>query len=76
MVKSKKFYKHIKGEIDMRKLNKRQKELIQSVANEHKNGTIFSQLDLEVLETLEKMHDYETLYQDANRYFVDCMLSK
>ena len=60
----------------MRKLNKKQKLYIQSIAKWYKKGTVFSQLDLEDLETLEKMHDYETLYQDANRYFVDCMLSK
>ena len=62
----------------MRKLNKRQKKYIETVAKLTKDlrrGTIFSELDIEDIEVLEDIHTYETLYQDANRYFVDCMLA-
>jgi len=58
----------------MRKLNKKQKIYIQSAVKWYKKGVTFNQLDSEDIEALERLNDYETLYQDANRYYGDLLL--
>jgi len=58
----------------MRKLNKKQKSYIESAVKWTKLGVKFNALDCDDLETLEKYNDYETLYQDANRYYGDLLL--
>lgn len=57
----------------MRKLSKKQKLYIESNVKWKKNGATFNQLDSDDLEALERMNDYETLHQDADRYYMDLM---
>ncbi len=57
----------------MRKLNKKQKIYIESVVKWNKRGVTFNQLDDDDIVNLEKLNDYETLYQDANRYYGDLL---
>ncbi len=58
----------------MRKLNKKQKLYIESAVKWIKKGAKFNALDSDDFEALEKYNDYETLYQDANRYYGDLLL--
>ena len=58
----------------MRKLNKKQNIYIESAIKWYKKGSRFNELDASDFDTLESMNDYETLYQDANRYYGDLLL--
>ena len=53
----------------MRKLSKKQKQFIEVKAKTQSSLTAQDKLEL------EKMNDYETLYQDADRYFDDIKIT-
>ena len=50
----------------MRKLTTAQKSLLDKAG-----ATTYYELSMEEIEALEKINDYETLWQDANRYLID-----
>jgi len=62
----------------MRKLNKKQKNLLDKWYNENKDlpglgvcDIVRDHLPIELLEKLEEINDHETLYQNVNRYVND-----
>jgi len=58
----------------MRKLNKKQKDLLEQLANQGIKSIYL--MDNNHLEKLEKLNDYETLFDDADRYLNDYRLSE
>ena len=58
----------------MRKLNSKQKELLKQLANQGIKSIYL--MDNNHLEKLEKLNDYETLFDDADRYLNDYRLSE
>lgn len=53
-----------------RKLNKKQKQLIEKIARDGVNS--FSLLDGPIEQKIAHLNFYETVYQDMERYLWDC----
>lgn len=54
-----------------RALYKKQKKIIKDFVESFPINRLPKELPCEVMDELEKIHDYETLWQDVDRYFYD-----
>ena len=62
----------------MRQLNKKQKKIIQEWVNENKNDNKLDirKMPYSLYEEIEEIHDFETIYQEIDRYIDDLVLER